>query len=650
MSQGTVKRILVADADQELLKSLGGYLSRQGFEVKVSASGAEALTSLAEDGGFDLVITGMNLPDAGGMENVGNTTIITDAALIDEHTMDGYVLYAYSVIVHEFEHNQCGSETTMETPFDMWLNEAYTVDVEREFVAEQFDASFKRISNVESIRDPLFGPLAIEDAGYHGKIRRDGFNDPRELIDGVTYVKAAEVIRMLRLVLGPDKFREAKALYFSRYKDKNANTDQFFKCFEEVHGKSLLQFKEGWLLRSGYPKVKVTTSHNAGIYRIEFEQGDETFHIPIDFALVSSWGKDIHSEIYELTDKKQVLEIESRQPAFLSINRDYSFYGTIKTDMTPEQLRLQVKLDSNHFNRVEAMKQLTDMERIKLLKNPNAAIDPAWVAMYGDILNDRGIGSGLKSRMLAIGEQPLDRKYAAWFTELLAAKEALMKAVWVKYRSRILAEFTSLDTYKLGPLEDGIEDRALKAVLLSFIAIEDSPDTHYMLIGHYRNATTANDRVTALTHLNRSNSDKRRTLLDEVYEKWKDNLSGYANYLRVISSGTHDAAFEEIEAEKKRPGFDIKQPTLARALIFPMAFNTKMVWTDQGMLWVRDTVLEMTKINNNLAARLLNTFQHAKLMRPPLKKKVMEHLKYIIGKINKKDNPVIHAQASAYLN
>jgi DNA-binding NtrC family response regulator len=68
MSQGTVKRILVADADQELLKSLGGYLSRQGFEVKVSASGAEALTSLAEDGGFDLVITGMNLPDAGGME------------------------------------------------------------------------------------------------------------------------------------------------------------------------------------------------------------------------------------------------------------------------------------------------------------------------------------------------------------------------------------------------------------------------------------------------------------------------------------------------------------------------------------------------------------------------------------------------------
>ncbi len=68
MNRGTVKRILVADADEELLKSLGGYLSRQGFEVKVSASGAEALASLEEGEGFDLVITAMNLPDAGGME------------------------------------------------------------------------------------------------------------------------------------------------------------------------------------------------------------------------------------------------------------------------------------------------------------------------------------------------------------------------------------------------------------------------------------------------------------------------------------------------------------------------------------------------------------------------------------------------------
>ena len=160
----------------------------------------------------------MNKSNFGGMENVGNTTVVTDAALIDEHTLDRSLMYAHAVIVHEFEHNQCGSETTMETPFDVWLNEAYTVDVERAFMADVFDPAFVRLTQVDSIRSPLLGPLSIEDGGRAGRIVREGFDDPDDLIDGVTYVKAAEVIRMLRLIVGAETFRAGKNLYFSRYR------------------------------------------------------------------------------------------------------------------------------------------------------------------------------------------------------------------------------------------------------------------------------------------------------------------------------------------------------------------------------------------------------------------------------------------------
>ncbi len=76
-----------------------------------------------------------------------------------------------------------------------------------------------------------------------GRIVLEGFNDPDELIDGVTYGKAAEGCRMLRLLLGNDRFKAGKCLYFSRYRNANANTDQFFECFEEVSGKSLELFK-----------------------------------------------------------------------------------------------------------------------------------------------------------------------------------------------------------------------------------------------------------------------------------------------------------------------------------------------------------------------------------------------------------------------
>ena len=312
----------------------------------------------------------MDKSNFGGMENVGNTTIVTDAALIDEHTMDQSLLYAHSVIVHEFEHNQCGSETTMETPFDVWLNEAYTVDVERRFLADIFDPSFVRLRQVDSIRDPLLGPLAIEDGGHVGRIVRDGFNDPDELIDGVTYIKAAEVIRMLRLVLGHETFMAGKKLYFSRYRFSNANSDQFFECFEEVSGKSMQDFKKQWLYTIGYPRITINTRYEPEQRRFklalrqECPRNNAPFHIPIEMALVDHDGNDIPDtgRSIELTGHEADVYIDNVpvEPAFASMNRDYSFYGAFyRGNATVRELSLQARLDSNGFNRVEAMRTLT---------------------------------------------------------------------------------------------------------------------------------------------------------------------------------------------------------------------------------------------------------------------------------------------------
>ncbi|MEI7899857.1 MAG: M1 family metallopeptidase [bacterium] len=140
----------------------------------------------------------MEKSNYGGMENVGNTTIITEAALIDDTTPDARLIYAHGVIVHEYEHNHCGSGVTMESPFDMWLNEAYTVDIERQFAASVFDPAFMRLREADAMRAPGTGPLAVEDTGKFGQIVREGVNDPDELVDGVTYVKAPEVLNMLR--------------------------------------------------------------------------------------------------------------------------------------------------------------------------------------------------------------------------------------------------------------------------------------------------------------------------------------------------------------------------------------------------------------------------------------------------------------------
>ncbi len=606
----------------------------------------------------------MNKSNFGGMENVGNTTIVTDAALLDEHTLDQSLLYAHAVIVHEFEHNQCGSETTMETPFDVWLNEAYTVDVERQYMASRFDPSFIRLQQVDSIRNPLLGPLALEDGGHVGRIVREGFNDPDELIDGVTYVKAAEVIGMLRLVLGNDHFRAGKSLYFQRYHHGNANTEQFFQCFEEVSGISLEQFRRRWLHTVGYPKVTAHDRYDPQTkeYRMVFTQhlneGQEPFHIPLAIALVDSHGKDMENtcRVIQLREQETEVIVENvgTAPAFPSLNRDYSFYGTLHhRGVTQGQLALQTRLDPNRYNRVNAMRQLTDLERVGLLANHERAVDPQWLTLYGEILEDESSSDSLKAFFLRIDEQPLDRAYCAWYPELVMAREKLMKAVNGMYRDRLLQKFAELDTYTLPENASptvGIEARLLKQVLLDLIVVDDSGESHDLILNHLRNATTANDRVSALLALNRSSARERRSILEEYYARWHGHLSAYANYLRVISSGTQDDVFQMIEEESSRPTFDITQPTWCRALYLPMALNNKKLWTEEGIQWVAHSVVKLAPINATTASRLLNSFQQVAGLRADLKKLVVNALDHIMTQVPSHVSPTIHGQAEAYLN
>lgn len=605
----------------------------------------------------------MGRSNFGGMENTGNTTIVTDAALVGENTLDQFLFYAHAVIVHEFEHNQCGSETTMETPFDVWLNEAYTVDVERQFMADVFDPAVVRLNQVDSIRSPLLGPLAIEDAGHAGRIVREGFNDPDELIDGVTYVKAAEVIRMLRLLLGAEKFAEGKTLYFSRYHYGNANTDQFFECFEEVSGKNLDEFKKQWLYRIGYPSVRARTSWDPGkkSFSIALSQeagnGKAPFVVPVRLALVDTHGRDIPGTdmVYELDKPEAELLFEDlpATPAFASINRDYSFYGTFDNDSaTVDTLIVQARTDPNFYCRVDAMRKLTDIERKKILTGETGEIDPEWLGLYGEILEDKSVPSAVKSFFLRIDEQPVDRAYCAWFPELVSAREQLMTAVHDLYIQHLKRVFEGLDTYRLwspDTLLEGLQDRMLKNVLLELITVRDTTEGHMIILDHYRQATAASDRVSALAALNRSSAPERFDVLEDAYARMHSSITGYANYLRVIAGGTREDVFEQIERERARPTFDINQPTWCRALYLTMAVNNKMIWNDRGVNWIADRVIELAPVNYTNAGRMLNTFQYVRRMKPRLQTMVRSALERIVREVSDSVSPAIHRQAKAYL-
>jgi DNA-binding response OmpR family regulator len=60
-------KILIAEDDRLLLKALGFYLDKKGYDTVLAADGAEAISKVKEND-FDLIITDLNMPFNSGLE------------------------------------------------------------------------------------------------------------------------------------------------------------------------------------------------------------------------------------------------------------------------------------------------------------------------------------------------------------------------------------------------------------------------------------------------------------------------------------------------------------------------------------------------------------------------------------------------------
>ena len=603
----------------------------------------------------------MEKSNYGGMENVGNTTIITEAALIDNTTPDTRLIYAHGVIVHEYEHNHCGSGVTMQSPFDMWLNEAYTVDIERRFTASVFDSDFMRLREVDAMRAPGQGPLAVEDNGKFGQIVREGFNDPDELVDGVTYVKAPEVLNMLRQLLGNDVYEAATRLYFSRYNGGNANTAQFLACFEEISGQSLAEFSREWLFTNGYPQVTVRYTYDAACreLRLALRQTRSgrggVFTLPFSFAVADAKGRDIPGAAQTLRFDRAETEIVLAgiaEPAFLSINRDAGFYGTC-TDLsaTPEQLARQVRLDSNAFNRVEAMRRLTDLERRRLLANPVVSASEAWLDLYRHLIGDTTLSDGIKGYLLKIDELPLDRTLLPHVRECYMLRQRLLRStVRGCGEPAIFKALYALDS-KSSTLDRpiAIERRFLRNAFLQLLAASDTVGAYLALEEHIRSAVNITDRLNTLTAIWQSKHNDRQTILAREGELLRQTPGGYLGYLQVVGQSPRDEVFDAVAKEEQRPTFSLSHPGLSRALYLPLSLNNAQIWTPHGLRWLTDTVIKLAPVSEFTTLRLIAPCQAYSGFAPDLRTAVETALREMLAALRHRACPSVTGRLEAYL-
>src|SRR4029077_15128723 len=153
------------------------------------------------------MIVAVSAFNMGAMENKG-LNIFTDKVLLaspETATDDDYARIE-GVIAHEYFHNWTGDRITCRDWFQLSLKEGLTVFRDQSFSADQRSAAVKRIEDVRQLRLRQFqedaGPLAhpVQPQGY---ITVDNFNT------GTVYEKGAEVIGMLRTLVGDEDYRKA---------------------------------------------------------------------------------------------------------------------------------------------------------------------------------------------------------------------------------------------------------------------------------------------------------------------------------------------------------------------------------------------------------------------------------------------------------
>src|SRR4051812_33837328 len=176
----------------------------------------------------------------GAMENKG-LNIFNDKyvlALPDTATDADYAGIE-RVIAHEYLHNWTGNRITCRDWFQLCLKEGLTVFRDQEFTADQRSRAVQRIADVRTLRAQQFS----EDAGplAHG-VRPDMYREINNFYTATVYEKGAELVRMLKVLVGENAFARGIELYFERCDGTAATVEDFLACFEVSSGRDLSHF------------------------------------------------------------------------------------------------------------------------------------------------------------------------------------------------------------------------------------------------------------------------------------------------------------------------------------------------------------------------------------------------------------------------
>ncbi len=241
----------------------------------------------------------------GAMENKGLNVFNSKFVLASPETAtDSDYKSIEAVIAHEYFHNWTGNRITCRDWFQLCLKEGLTVFRDQQFSADMRSAGVQRIHDVIRLRSAQFredaGPLAHP-------VRPAEYVEINNFYTATVYEKGAEVVGMLRRLVGPETYSRALDLYFERHDGQAVTIEDWLRVFEDASGRDLTQFML-WYTQAGTPRLKAETEWRDGRFTLRLSQatpatpGQTDKHpvvMPVAYGLIGADGAVLDEGVIE---------------------------------------------------------------------------------------------------------------------------------------------------------------------------------------------------------------------------------------------------------------------------------------------------------------------------------------------------------------
>jgi len=576
----------------------------------------------------------------GAMENKG-LNIFNDKYVLASPVVatDADFAGIEGVIAHEYFHNWTGNRITCRDWFQLCLKEGLTVFRDHEFSCDENSRAVERIDHVRGLRVAQFpedaGPLAHP-------VRPTEYQEINNFYTSTVYEKGAELIRVLKTLIGAEAFRKGMDLYFERCDGTAATIEDFLACFAQASGRDLTHFAQ-WYSQAGTPMVKVESAWDsaAQTFTITFHQSTQPTPgqpdkkpqlIPIAMALFGENGqkldlvsKDASAQecargILELATGSRTVTFEnigSRPVA--SLLRDFSAPVRLEPAPPPEDLERLLAHDDDAFNRWQAAQSLAQRSifaRMAALKGEGApADDSVFIAALRTLIEDADDPAFAAQALELPSEIDIAQQIGSNVdpSAVFEARQSLRVDLGRALAPALLDAYVRMtDARPYSPDAHSAGQRALRNAALDLIAAGDPARGAAMAKVQFDTAGNMTDRLSALWTLALCGGAAREAAFAAFYDRFRGDNLVVDKWFSLQARIPEEATTQRVVDLMGHPDFSMSNPNRLRSLIGAFAGGnpTRFHALDgSGYALLERIVLEVDPKNPQIAARLLSALR-----------------------------------------